>query len=1064
MTDSINRYDRDHNIDGPVLPFTFVPEYGSTVSFENKNVHFNAADNYYKKFSKGVNGTNIKLNLKFSNKTEDEARSFLHFIETVLDTDKNYLDFNSLTPSGVEIAFPTGSIYKNIDELFIENYDFKFHNGLFDIDLNLSKNGYSSLFDWSGSSYLNAANFYTGWDTGINYKEFDVIFYSGYAEQISSDFQTGNYYRIADRRENFYYCLSGHTSEYTNSPTGSNSHWSKSFFYEIDDDISIGSDRSNNIFDLKDSFSSFIKQDQNGGLIKDLSLSLKNRSDKEARSIIHFIEKHEDYRPLELTLPQLYNKKKFFVVKSFEHKFVYKDCNDLDIVLDEIFLFKKPGLFDSYRGNSDGNEFIMNISTTAPNQQIVISGENEDGNDVKIGWGDGQIVTITGYNDPDLTHLYTGVGDYQIRISGYMPNIALPVANDKTKVTSIDQLGIMGWTDMSNSFFGFSNMTSFKAGNTDTSLVANMEGMFRDCYALTGIDLSSINSSSVTGMQDMFTNCERLTGLDLSSFNTASVEDMTRMFKNCGDLSGLDLSNFDTSSVVGMHGMFDSCYQMNILNVSGFDTSLVADMSFMFSDCRDVSGLDLFSFSAESALNMSSMFENCFLLTGLSDLNFSPSVVTGTSKMFENCGDLTVLDLSNFDTSSVTDMSEMFHGCQNLSNLNLSNFNTASVEDMTQMFRNCQNIFVLDLSSFNTSLVADMSEMFYGCYDLSVLNLSSFNTASVEDTTQMFRNCQSLLALDLSSFNTASVVSMSQMFYGCYNLSELNLSSFNTPSVTTFYETFRDCSQLTGLDLSSFDTSSATTMQRMFYNCQNILDLDLSSFNTSLVNDMSEMFRRCFDLTGLNLSSFNTVSVEDMTRMFDSCKDLSGLDLSNFNTASVEDMTQMFYICQHLTGLDLSSFNTASVVSMNQMFYDCEDLTGLNLSSFNTSSVTSFYQTFRDCSQLTGLDLSSFDTSSATTMQRMFYRDSSLVDIIGVDKFNVESCVSSNSLSQFAFNVTLPTFRYDSLLTGWNSQSVANGIDAHFGNSQYTLGSAADAARTNLTGVYFWNITDGGPV
>ena len=1064
MTDSINRYDRDHNIDGPVLPFTFVPEYGSTVSFENKNVHFNAADNYYKKFSKGVNGTNIKLNLKFSNKTEDEARSFLHFIETVLDTDKNYLDFNSLTPSGVEIAFPTGSIYKNIDELFIENYDFKFHNGLFDIDLNLSKNGYSSLFDWRGSSYLNAANFYTGWDTGINYKEFDVIFYSGYAEQISSDFQTGNYYRIADRRENFYYCLSGHTSEYTNSPTGSNSHWSKSFFYEIDDDISIGSDRSNNIFDLKDSFSSFIKQDQNGGLIKDLSLSLKNRSDKEARSIIHFIEKHEDYRPLELTLPQLYNKKKFFVVKSFEHKFVYKDCNDLDIVLDEIFLFKKPGLFDNYRGNSDSNEFIMNISTTAPNQQIVISGENEDGNDVKIGWGDGQIVTITGYNDPDLTHLYTGVGDYQIRISGYMPNIALPIASDKTKVTSIDQLGIMGWTDMSNSFFGFSNMTSFKAGNTDTSLVANMEGMFRDCYALTGIDLSSINSSSVTGMQDMFTNCERLTGLDLSSFNTASVEDMTRMFKNCGDLSGLDLSNFDTSSVVGMHGMFDSCYQMNILNVSGFDTSLVADMSFMFSDCRDVSGLDLFSFSAESALNMSSMFENCFLLTGLSDLNFSPSVVTGTSKMFENCGDLTVLDLSNFDTSSVTDMSEMFHGCQNLSNLNLSNFNTASVEDMTQMFRNCQNIFVLDLSSFNTSLVADMSEMFYGCYDLSVLNLSSFNTASVEDTTQMFRNCQSLLALDLSSFNTASVVSMSQMFYGCYNLSELNLSSFNTPSVTTFYETFRDCSQLTGLDLSSFDTSSATTMQRMFYNCQNILDLDLSSFNTSLVNDMSEMFRRCFDLTGLNLSSFNTVSVEDMTRMFDSCKDLSGLDLSNFNTASVEDMTQMFYICQHLTGLDLSSFNTASVVSMNQMFYDCEDLTGLNLSSFNTSSVTSFYQTFRDCSQLTGLDLSSFDTSSATTMQRMFYRDSSLVDIIGVDKFNVESCVSSNSLSQFAFNVTLPTFRYDSLLTGWNSQSVANGIDAHFGNSQYTLGSAADAARTNLTGVYFWNITDGGPV
>ena len=63
MSQSINRYDRDHNIDGNVFPFTFVPEYGSSVSFENKNVHFYTADNYYKKFSKGVNGTNVKFNL-----------------------------------------------------------------------------------------------------------------------------------------------------------------------------------------------------------------------------------------------------------------------------------------------------------------------------------------------------------------------------------------------------------------------------------------------------------------------------------------------------------------------------------------------------------------------------------------------------------------------------------------------------------------------------------------------------------------------------------------------------------------------------------------------------------------------------------------------------------------------------------------------------------------------------------------------------------------------------------------------------------------------------------------
>ena len=1011
MSESINRYDRDHNIDGPVLPFTFVPEYGSKVSFENKNVHFNTADNYYKKFSKGVNGTNIKFNLKFSNKTEDEARSFLHLIETVLDTSENYLDFNSLTPSGVEIAFPTGSIYKNIGELFIENYDFRFHNGLFDIDLNLSKNGYSSLFNWNDSSYLNTANFYTGWDTGINYKEFDVIYYSGYVEQNSNNFETGNYYRVADRRENFYYCLSGHASESTNSPTGLGSPWSRSFFYEIDDDISIGSDRSNNIFELKDSFSSFIKQDQNGGLIKDLSLSLKNRSDKEARSIIHFIEKHEDYRPLELTLPQLYNKKKFFVVKSFEHKFVYKDCNDLDIVLDEIFLFKKPDLFDNYRNNSTSNEFIMNISTTATNKQISISGENEDGNDVRIGWGDGGITTITGSNDPNLTHLYTDVGDYEIRISGYMPNIALSNINDKIMVTSIDQLGIMGWTDLSNSFSDFSNMTSFKAGNTNTSLVTNMEGMFENCYDLTGVDFNGINSSNVTGMQDMFRNCQSFSYFN-ETIDTSSVTDMTRMFSGCRTLTGVDLSNFDTSSVTSMHGMFDFCDQMDVLNVSGFDTSLVADMSFMFSDCRDLLDLDLSSFNAASVIDMSSMFENCFLLTGLNVSNFGSSIVTGMSEMFSDCQNLISLDLSNFNTSYATDMSDMFYNCNDLTGLDLSSFNTSSVSTMSQMFYNCNDLTGLYLSSFNTSSVTTMSQMFYGCSDLTGLDLSSFNTSLVNDVHRMFFNCINLIALDLSSFDTSLVNNMSQMFYNAQSLTSLDLSSFNTSLVTTISEMFRNCQSMSGLDVSSFNTSSVTSMYRMFYNCIDLTSLDLSSFDTSLVNNMS----------------------------------------------------QMFYNAQSLTSLDLSSFNASSVTTMYRMFYNCSDLIALDVSNFNVSSVTDFRDTFGQCTQLTGLDLSSFNTVSATTMQNMFYNASALTDVIGVDQFNIEAITSTFGLSNFALNVTLPTYRYDSLLTGLNSQSVINGMNAHFGNSQYTSGSAADTARANLTGVYFWNITDGGSV
>lgn len=180
MSEVLATYDRDNNVSGAIEANSFVPEYGSTVSFENKNVHFYTADNHYKKFSKGLNGTEIKFNLKFSNKTEEEAKSFLSFLEGVSRSDYGFLDFNQLDGNNVQMSFPTGDIYKNILELYIENYDFRFHDGLFDIDLIVSKNGYSSFLDWEGSSYLNTGNFQTGWLPSNSYEKFDIVYYPEY--------------------------------------------------------------------------------------------------------------------------------------------------------------------------------------------------------------------------------------------------------------------------------------------------------------------------------------------------------------------------------------------------------------------------------------------------------------------------------------------------------------------------------------------------------------------------------------------------------------------------------------------------------------------------------------------------------------------------------------------------------------------------------------------------------------------------------------------------------------------------------------------------------------------
>jgi hypothetical protein len=67
----------------------------------------------------------------------------------------------------------------------------------------------------------------------------------------------------------------------------------------------------------------------------------------------------------------------------------------------------------------------------------------------------------------------------------------------------------------------------------------------------------------------------------------------------------------------------------------------------------------------------------------------------------------------------------------------------------------------------------------------------------------------------------------------------------------------------------------------------------------------------------------------------------------------------------------------------------------------------------------------------------------------------------------------LSTTNYDLLLDEWEETLQAlypNGvgypytISINFGGSQYTLGSAAETARTSLINNFSWTITDGGGV
>ena len=277
--------------------------------------------------------------------------------------------------------------------------------------------------------------------------------------------------------------------------------------------------------------------------------------------------------------------------------------------------------------------------------------------------------------------------------------------------------------------------------------------------------------------------------LDLSSFDTSLVMNMNDMFRGMSNLTILNLSNFDTSNVTNMDSMFSGMFNLTALDISNFDTSKVTSMFYMFSGMSNLASLDLSSFDTSQVTDMCGMFNGITNLTTLNLSNFNTSNVTNMSSMFSGMSSLTTLDLSSFDTSQVTGMLYMFSGMSNLTILNLSNFDTSKVTSMFYMFSGMSNLASLDLSSFDTSQVTDMSGMFKGMRDLTTLDLSSFDTSQVTDMRRMFSLSDEDKLIDKlekiyvnNDFDTTNLTNFSGMFENRKKLRGGNGSYLSNPS------------------------------------------------------------------------------------------------------------------------------------------------------------------------------------------------------------------------------------------------------------------------------------------
>ena len=214
-------------------------------------------------------------------------------------------------------------------------------------------------------------------------------------------------------------------------------------------------------------------------------------------------------------------------------------------------LFGWPGL--DIGGGVLETDFLWTVATTTPSETFTIPCQNVGTFDALVDWGDGSTSAIIAYNDAALTHTYASAGDHQIRISGTFPSLYFTNLGDTLKVKSVENFGVVGWSQCVNAFWGCSNMTSFVSGNTDTSGVTTMSTMFFGCSSLTSLDVTSFDTSAVTDTRNMFRGCSSLTALDVASFDTSAVTDMRNMILGCASLT--DIIGVEDFNIAGLDGI-----------------------------------------------------------------------------------------------------------------------------------------------------------------------------------------------------------------------------------------------------------------------------------------------------------------------------------------------------------------------------------------------------------------------------------------------------------------------------------------------------------------------------
>lgn len=200
---------------------------------------------------------------------------------------------------------------------------------------------------------------------------------------------------------------------------------------------------------------------------------------------------------------------------------------------------------------------------------------------------------------------------FQQNIPGYANATSIP----QNILTELQNGLVVATGSMQAAFNGCQKMPSFPAFKVDTSKVTSFDSAYWNSRAATSIDANWININSATTIQSMFKDCVALTSLNLSSWVGGKLQSMQNTFRNLSAITSIDISNLDTSTVRDFYFAFNSC--PNLVEIKGvLDFTSATNITYMFSGCSKLRNLKVknipSNFSGQTFIQYTGLGSNQF--------------------------------------------------------------------------------------------------------------------------------------------------------------------------------------------------------------------------------------------------------------------------------------------------------------------------------------------------------------------------------------------------------------------------------------------------------------------